>query len=83
MMDEDEEEYMSMVEEMKEEEGRIQGIGEGIVEGIEIDIEQERRKFERVLGMENELVMREMKEIEKKGDYVRIRKRDERKKRKN
>lgn len=79
MMDEDEEEYMSMVEEMKEEEGRIQGIGEGIVEGIEIDIEQERRKFERVLGMENELVMREMKEIEKKGDYVRIRKRDERK----
>lgn len=33
--------------------------------------------------MENELVMREMKEIEKKGDYVRIRKRDERKKRKN
>ncbi|EEY05551.1 hypothetical protein B989_02253 [Brucella sp. 56/94] len=78
MMDEDEAEYMRLVEALKAEAGRLSGLGVGIVAGLALDIASDSRTFARVFGLAHALVLRELTALAQTGDYVRIRQRDAR-----
>ncbi len=73
MMDEDEAEYMRLVEALKAEAGRLSGLGAGIVAGLALDIASDSRTFARVFGLAHALVLRELTALAQTGDYVRIR----------
>ncbi len=50
-MDEDEAEYMRLVEALKAEAGGLSGLGAGIVAGLALDIASDSRTFARVFGL--------------------------------
>ncbi len=78
MMNEDDADYMQLVEALEAEAGRLSRLGAGIIAGAALDIASDSRAFARLFGIAHALVLRELTALEQTGDHIRIRQRDAR-----